>query len=153
MFSTILKAIKSGEPGLLELASLDPEEAAPVVKSLFDPRNFSERYVFCDTPLPKPCPLLIQASVRFSVLYHHLRVVIPSFFHEAADSWLIQQYSPLRVRGLIKNAPDEAIAMPPSLRILTRNYVGSVKELNRSFIPLDPNRWCRDLPSPALKSG
>jgi len=90
MFSTILKAIKSGEPGLLELASLDPEEAAPVVESLFDPRNCSERYVFRDTPPHKLYPLLTQVSVHFSVLGHHLRMVIPIFLHEAADSWLIQ---------------------------------------------------------------
>ena len=115
MFSTILKVIKSGEPGLLELASLDPEEAAPVVESLFDPRYCSKRYFFRDIPPRKLYPLLFQVSVHFSVLGHHLRVVIPSFLHETADSWLFQQYSRLRVKGLIKNAPDEAIAMPPSL--------------------------------------
>ena len=114
MFSTILKAIKSGEPGLLELASLDLEEAALVVESFFDLRYCSKRYFFRDIPPRKLYPLLFQVSVHFSVLGHHLRVVIPSFLHEAASAWLIRQYGNWRVAGLINNVADEAMIVAPS---------------------------------------
>ncbi|RPA98357.1 hypothetical protein L873DRAFT_1039340 [Choiromyces venosus 120613-1] len=63
LFSTIVNAIKSGEPELLEFADLTPEESTLVLESLFDPINHFEEYTF---------------RVYFSAPDRHLRVVMPS---------------------------------------------------------------------------
>ncbi|PUU82732.1 hypothetical protein B9Z19DRAFT_1120321 [Tuber borchii] len=144
IFYTILKAIQSGEPESLEFARLDPEESALVVESLFNPKNGLERYRF-----------RVHLSSRPFAPDCHLRVVIPSFLHEAAAEWLLCQYGRWGVTGLINDVADEAMIVAPSARItnFTGNYVGSVKEPDLSFVPVSPNGLLRDFPSVILESG
>ncbi|RPA98355.1 hypothetical protein L873DRAFT_1039087 [Choiromyces venosus 120613-1] len=140
LFSTIVKAIKSGEPELLEFADLPPEDSTLVLESLFDPINHFEDYNF---------------RVHFSAPDRHLRVVMPSYLHEAAGGWLVRQHGRWRARGLIDDAADEAIVMLPSPRVTNfiGQYAGSVKEPDFSFIPVDPNGLPREFPSVILESG
>ncbi|KAG0129605.1 hypothetical protein HOY82DRAFT_651845 [Tuber indicum] len=140
IFPTIVKAIKSGKPEVLELADLSPKDSTLLLEGLFDPKNHFEERGF---------------RVHFSAPDHHLRVVMPSYLHEAAGGWLGRQYGWWRTSGLIDDDADEAMDMLPSPRV--DNFVGqfatSVKEPDFSFVPVGPNGLRRDFPSIVLESG
>ncbi|KAG0634123.1 hypothetical protein HOY80DRAFT_1140931 [Tuber brumale] len=141
IFYTILPAIKSGKPELLEFDNLDPEVSTRVLDSLFDysNRHLEER----------------SFRVHFSAPDRYLRVVIPSYLHEAAHSWLVRQFSLWTGGGLINDDAADMITMPGSPRV--NNFIGayatSVKEPDFAFIPLDVNRLRRDFPSVVMESG
>ncbi|KAG0136148.1 hypothetical protein HOY82DRAFT_626958 [Tuber indicum] len=107
IFPTTVRAIKSGEPELLEFVDLAPNDSTLILESLFDPINHFEERKF-----------------TFSAPDHHLRVVMPSYLHEAA-------------RGLAR----EAMCCPPRARNTRRDFLCAYKyyrsyQLHRTRLPL-----------------
>ncbi|KAG0130313.1 hypothetical protein HOY82DRAFT_670614 [Tuber indicum] len=141
IFHTILPAIKSGKPQLLEFDNLDPEVSTHVLDSLFDDSNgHLEEHSF---------------RVNFSAPDRFLMVVMPSYIHEAAHSWLVRQFSLWTGSGLINDDAADAITMPGSPRVnnFTGTYLNSVKEPDFAFVPLGPHNMLRDFPSVVMESG
>ncbi|KAG0633848.1 hypothetical protein HOY80DRAFT_1141112 [Tuber brumale] len=141
IFYTILPAIKSGKPEVLEFDNLAPEVSTQVIESLFD---------YCNRHLEER-----SFRVHFPAPDHHLRVVIPSYLHEAAHSWLVMQFSEWRVAGLINVDAARTMTIPGSPRVsnFMGTYVNSVKEPDFAFVPLGHNMMRRDFPSVVMESG
>ncbi|KAG0124164.1 hypothetical protein HOY82DRAFT_635229 [Tuber indicum] len=135
VFYTIRDAIKSGKPEVLEFANLDSAVSDLVLDSLFDPvDSHLEEHSF---------------RVHFSALDHHLMVVMPSFLHEAASVWLIEQCIRWRAANLINSEASRAIMKPVSPRIynFVRPHANTMKEPDFAFLPVGPGRVARDFPS------
>ncbi|KAG0637832.1 hypothetical protein HOY80DRAFT_226334 [Tuber brumale] len=139
-FYTILKAIKSGEPESLEFADLAPADSTQIIESLSVHTGHLEEHRF---------------RVHFSAPDHHLRVVMPSYLHESAASWLGRQFAQWLAHGLFSEEAADAILMPPSPRVdnFTGVYASSVKEPDYAFVPIHPDGSRRDFPSVVLESG
>ncbi|KAG0136708.1 hypothetical protein HOY82DRAFT_589391 [Tuber indicum] len=133
-------AIKCGKPEVLEFSHLTSADCEEVIKDLFHPANRLEEHRF---------------RLHFSPPDHYLRVVIPSYLHEAAGSWLVEQYSEWRVDGLINATAARSIIMPVSPRVtnFVEGYAGSIKEPDFSFVPLGAGGMRRDFPSVVLEAG